>query len=84
MVNPRHAETGILKFEPETKKCSGLIEKHRCDQQAQNQRLQGPIVGSVRFRDLDRICRDSHFSEDCSPALILQGAFSRSFAHVNL
>ena len=27
----RDAETGILKSEPETKKCSDLIEKHICD-----------------------------------------------------
>ena len=29
----RGAKTGILKSEPETKKCSDLIEKHICDRQ---------------------------------------------------
>ena len=53
------AETGILKSEPETKKCSDLIEKHVCDRQTQNLRLRDPLVGSARFQDLDRICRDS-------------------------
>ena len=28
MVNPRHAETGILKSETETENFSDLIEKH--------------------------------------------------------
>ena len=50
------AETGILKSEHETKKCSDLIEKHICDQQTQNLRLRDPSVGSARFRDMDRIC----------------------------
>ena len=52
MVNLRLAETGILKSEPETKKCSDLIEKHRYGRQKQNLRLRDPLVGSVRFRDL--------------------------------
>ena len=54
----RDAEAGILKSEPETKKCSDLIEKHICDRQTQNLRLRDPLVGSARFRDLDRICRE--------------------------
>ena len=37
------AETGILKSEPKTKKCSDLIEKQICDQQTQNLRLQDPL-----------------------------------------
>ena len=45
----RDAETGILKFEPETKKCSDLIEKQICDQQTQNLRLRDPLVGCARF-----------------------------------
>ena len=49
MVNPRLAETGILKFDPEMKKFSDLIEKLICDQQTQNLRLQDPLVGCVRF-----------------------------------
>ena len=65
------AKTDILKSEPETKKCSDLIEKHICDRQTQNLRLQDPLVGSARFRDLDRICRDSHFLEDHSPPLFI-------------
>ena len=57
----RDAKTGILKSEPETKKCSDLIEKYICDRQTQNLILRDPLVGSVKFRDLDRICRDSFF-----------------------
>ena len=67
----RDAETGILKSEPETKKCGDLIEKHICDRQTQNLRLRDPLVGSAVFRDLDRICRDSHFSKDHPPPLHL-------------
>ena len=33
------AETGILKSELKTKKCSNLIEKHICDRQTQDLRL---------------------------------------------
>ena len=50
----RDSETGILKSEPETKKCSDLIEKQICDRQTQNLRLRDPLVGFARFRDLDR------------------------------
>ena len=64
------AETGILKSEPETKKCSDLIEKQICDQQTQNLSLQDPLVGCVRFRDLVEFAETSHFSEDHSPTLI--------------
>ena len=41
----RDTETGILKSEPETKKCSDLIEKHIyiCDQQTQDLRLRDPL-----------------------------------------
>ena len=39
MGNPRLAETGILESQPDTKKCSDLIEKQICDQQTQNLRL---------------------------------------------
>ena len=73
----RDAEAGILKSEPETKKCSGLIEKHICDEQTQNLRLRDPLESSARFRDLGRICRDSQFSEDHSPPLVIFGV------HVN-
>ena len=73
----RDAETGILKSEPETKKCSGLIEKHICDRQTQNLRLRNPLESSARFRDLGRICRDSQFSEVHSPPLVIFGV------HVN-
>ena len=69
MVNPRLAETGILKSESETKKCCDLIEKHICDLHTQNLRLRDPLESSARFRDLGRICRDLHFSEDHSPPL---------------
>ena len=61
MVNPRLAETGILKSEPETKKCSDLIEKQICDRQTQNLRIRYPLVHCARFRDLGRICRDFSF-----------------------
>ena len=57
----RDAETGILKSEPKTKKCSDLIEKQICDRQTQNLRLRDPLVGFARFRDLGRPCRDSSF-----------------------
>ena len=60
MVNPRLAETGVLKSESETK-CSDLIEKQICDRQKQNLRLQDPLGGCARFRDLGRICRDFSF-----------------------
>ena len=53
----RDAETGLLKSEPETKKCSNLIEKHVCDRQTQNLRLRDPLESSARFRDLGRICQ---------------------------
>ena len=65
----RDAETGILKSEPDTKKCSDLIEKHICDRHTQNLRLRDPLKSSARFRNLGRICRDSQFSEDHSPPL---------------
>ena len=45
MVNPRFAETGILKSEPRAKKSSDLIEKQICDRQTQNMRLRDPLVG---------------------------------------
>ena len=61
MVNPRLAETGILKSEPETKKCNDLIEKQISDRETQNLRLRDPLVGCARFRDLGRICRDFSF-----------------------
>ena len=49
----RDAETGILKSEPETKKCSDLIEKQICDRQTQNLRLRaGPIS---RFCEISRL-----------------------------
>ena len=48
----RDVKTGILKFEPEMKKCSDLIEKHICDQQTQNLRLRDPLESSARFQDL--------------------------------
>ena len=51
MVNPRLAETGILKSETEMEKFSDLIEKHICDRQTQNLRPRDPLVGCVRFRD---------------------------------
>ena len=54
----RDAETGILKSESETKKCSGLIEKQICGQQTQNLRFREPLVGCARFRHLGKICRD--------------------------
>ena len=65
------SETGILKSEPKTKKFNDLIEKYICDRQTQNLRLPDPLESSVRFRDLGRICRDSQFSEDHSPPLII-------------
>ena len=61
MVNPRLAETGILKSEPKTKKCSDLIEKQICDQQTQNLRLQDLLLDCARFQDLGRISRDIPF-----------------------
>ena len=45
----RDTETGILKSEPETKKCTDLIEKHICDRQTQNLRLKDPLESSARF-----------------------------------
>ena len=71
MVNPRLAETGVLKSEPETKKCNDLIEKQICDRQTQNLRLRDPLVGCAKFRDLVEFAETSHFSEDHSPPLIL-------------
>ena len=51
------AETGILKSEPETKKCSNLIEKQiNYVTDRQNLRLQDPLVGCARLRHLGRIC----------------------------
>ena len=61
MVNPRLAKTGILKSETETEKFSDLIEKHICDRQTQNLRIQDAIVGCARFRHLGRICQDFSF-----------------------
>ena len=61
MVNQRLAETGILKSETETETFTDLIEKLICDRQTQNLRLQDPLVGCVRFRDLGRVCRDFSF-----------------------
>ena len=53
MVNQRLAETqrltGILKSKTKTEKFSDLIEKHICDRQTQNLRLQDPLVGCARF-----------------------------------
>ena len=69
----RDAETGILKSEPEMKKCSDLIGKHMCDRQTQNLRIRDPLESSARFRDLGRICRDSQFLEDHSPPLTVVG-----------
>ena len=57
----RDTKTGILKSEPETKKCNDLIEKQICDRETQNLRLRDPLVGCARFRDLGRICRDFSF-----------------------
>ena len=57
----RDAETGILKSKTEIEKFSDLIEKHICDRQTQNLRLQDPLLGCVRFQDLGRICRDFLF-----------------------
>ena len=51
------AETGVLKLEPETKKCNDLIEKQICDRLAQNLRLRDLLVGCARLRDLGRIFR---------------------------
>ena len=65
----RDAETGVLKSEPEAKKCSDLMEKHICDRQTQNLRLRDPLESSARFPDLGRICRDS---EDRSPPLDIE------------
>ena len=39
----RDAETGVLKSEPETKKCNDLIEKQICDRQTQNLRLRDSL-----------------------------------------
>ena len=50
-----------------------LIEKYICDRQTQNLRLRDPLESSARFRDLDRICRDSQFSKDHSPPLTMAG-----------
>ena len=61
MVNPRLAETGILKSETETENFSDLIEKHICDRETQNLKLRDPLLGCARFRDLGRICRDFSF-----------------------
>ena len=61
MVNLRLAETGILKSEPEMKKCSNLIEKQICDRQTQNLRLRDPLVGCATFQDLGRICQELSF-----------------------
>ena len=55
------AETGTLKSETEMEKFSDLIEKQMCDQQTQNLRLWDPLLGSARFQDLSRICRDFLF-----------------------
>ena len=65
----RDAQTGILKSEPEMKKCNDLIEKQICDQQTQNLRLRDPLVGAARFRDLGRISETFHFSENHSPPI---------------
>ena len=70
MVNPRLAETGILKSETETENFSDLIEKHICDRQTQNLRLRDPLLGCARFRDLGRVCRDFSFSWDHSPPFL--------------
>ena len=60
--SPRLAETVILNFEPETKKCSDLVIKRQiCDRQTQNLRLRDPLIGGTRFRNLGRICRDFSF-----------------------
>ena len=49
----RDAKTGILKSEPETKKCSDLIEKQICDRQTQNlQETPRPIS---RFCEISRL-----------------------------
>ena len=58
-VNPRLAETGILKSETETEKFSDLIEKHKLyvTDKTQNLRLHDPLLGLCKiFRDLGRIC----------------------------
>ena len=73
----RDAETGILKSEPKTKKCSDLIEKQICERQTQSLRLRDPLVGCAKFRDLGRICRDFSFFRGpfTTPTLISRGGF---------
>ena len=57
----RYAETGILKSEPETKKCSDLIEKQICDRQTQNLRLRDPLVGLRDFETWVELARLINF-----------------------
>ena len=66
----RDAETGVLKSEPERKRCTDLIEKQICDRQTQDLRLRDPFGDCARFREPVEFAETSHFSEDHSPALI--------------
>ena len=50
----RDAETVVLKFEPETKKCSDLIEKQICDRQTQN--LRSPPLIMTQVENIRPLC----------------------------
>ena len=65
-------ENGILKSETKVEKFCDLIEKHICDRQTQNLRLQDSLLGCARSETWEEFAETSHFSEDHSRSPIIQ------------